>query len=79
MFNARKDEWAEHSKYSEIFKSIVLNLVSEDPAKRITIDDLFSFVAKYESPIKAKEQFIITHPPENLEIGVSVVRSKIHH
>lgn len=77
-WEARRDEWAEHPKYSEIFKSIVLNLVNEDPARRISIEDLFRFVAKYESSIKAKEQFIITHPPENLESNVSVVRSKVH-
>ncbi len=77
-FNAIKDKWASDEKYSEIFKSIVLNLVNEDPAKRITIEDLFKFVSKYESSIKNKEQFIITHPPENLESNVSLVRSKVH-
>ncbi len=67
----------DHPKYSEIFKSIVLNLVSEDPSKRITIEELYVFVAKYGSSIKSKEQFIITHPPENLETGVSIVRSRV--
>lgn len=76
-FNALKDKWTEHPKYSEIFKSIILNLVNENPAKRISVEDLYKFVAKYESSIKAKEQFIITHPPENLESGVSLVRSKV--
>lgn len=32
-----KEQWVDHPKYSEIFKSIVLNLVNEDPNKRITI------------------------------------------
>ncbi len=64
--NLRKDHWSEHSKYSEIFKSIILNLVDENPSKRITGDELYKFISKYESAIKAKEQFIITHPPENL-------------
>jgi serine/threonine protein kinase len=77
-FNVIKDKWASDEKYSEIFKSIVLNLVNEDPSKRITIEDLFKFVSKYESSIKNKEQFIITHPPENLESHVSLVRSKVH-
>jgi len=77
-FNGLTDKWTGHPKYSEIFKSIVLNLVNENPAKRISAEDLYKFVAKYESSIKAKEQFIITHPPENLESGVSLVRSKVH-
>jgi hypothetical protein len=38
---------------------------------------LYVFVAKYGSSIKSKEQFIITHPPENLETGVSIVRSRV--
>ncbi len=33
-----KGQWVDHPKYSEIFKSIVLNLVSEDPSKRISIE-----------------------------------------
>lgn len=77
-FNVIKDKWASDEIYSEIFKSIVLNLVNEDPAKRITAEDMFKFVSKYESSIKAKEQFIINHPPENLESNVSLVRSKVH-
>jgi len=41
----------------------VLNLVKEESPKRIGIEDLYWFLSKYESSIKAKEQFYITSPP----------------
>jgi hypothetical protein len=57
----------------------VLNLLSPDPQKRISIENLWKFLSKYQSFILAKEQFIVVNPPESLEVGVSIIRSKVRN
>lgn len=74
---AKTTEWLDHPNYTEIFKSIILSLLNPNPEKRISIEDLWTFLLKYKSSILSKEQFIVSNPPEPLETGVSIIRSKI--
>ena len=48
------NEWLDHPNYTEVLKSIVLNLMNPNPEKRITIEELWKFVGKYESSILSK-------------------------
>jgi len=75
--SANTIKWLEQKQYSEIFKSIVLNLLSPEPEKRISLEDLWKFLSKYQSSILAKEQFLVVNPPESLQLGVSIIRSKV--
>ena len=75
--SAKTVQWLEHPYYSEIFKSVVLNLVNPDAEKRISIEELWDFLSKYQTSILSKEQFLVMHPPESLLAGVSILRSKV--
>ena len=44
--------WLAQGKYSLIFKSIILNLVDVDPQKRLTNDELWSWISKYSDSIE---------------------------
>ena len=59
--------WVESERYSEIFKSIVLNLVETNPAERLTSSELWEFVSQYESHILEKKQFVIASAPAKVE------------
>ena len=70
VWKDKLNEWISHPRYSEIFKSIILNLVEKDPLKRIEIQALWTFISRYNVSINAKEPFIIVNPPDCLEKGI---------
>lgn len=46
-FRAKLKAWAASPKYSEIFKSIILNLVDLNPENRLTAEELHAWISKY--------------------------------
>ena len=50
-FHNKKAAWAAHPKYSEIFKSIILNMVHVDPEQRVTAEELYNFMFPYRDSI----------------------------
>lgn len=73
--NRKTIQWLEHPHYTEIFKSIILSMVNPIPEKRISTNELWTFLNQHEQNIIAKTPFVITNPPNLIENGVSVVRS----
>lgn len=63
----KKKTWGGSERYSDIFKSIVLNLVSVSPEQRLTLDELWNFMAPFESSILDKKQFVIPSAPAKVE------------
>lgn len=57
------NNWNFNGKYSTIFKSIVLNLVNENPEKRMSSEELWSWISKYKTSIEAREPFLIPSAP----------------
>lgn len=52
-------------------------MINTNPDKRIDNKELWGFVSRYESNIKARESFMVNNPPESVEAGVSAVRESI--
>ena len=77
-FRDKRKVWAENEKYSEIFKSIIWNLVELNPANRLTIDELWNFMLPYSSHILEKKQFVIQSAPKKVENSHTALRSKAY-
>ena len=73
----KTNQWLEQPQYSEIFKSIILNMCHPSPDKRMGLEELYGFLHQHEFNIVNKQQFLVTNPPARLEEGVSTVRSTI--
>ena len=73
----KTNQWLEKEQYSELFKSIVLNMSHPYPEKRMSLEELYGFLHQHEFNIVNKQQFLVTNPPNVLEEGVSTVRSTI--
>ena len=71
------NRWLETQHYSELFKSIVLNMSHPEPEKRMNQAEVWDFLKQHEFNIVNKQQFLVTNPPAKLEEGVSTVRSTI--
>lgn len=70
-------EWQQHPKYSDILKSVILNLVDLTPYRRIPLNTLWDFLSHHKNSILAREQFIITNPPQNIDkIAKSLIARK---
>lgn len=52
-------------------------MINPNPDKRIDNKELWGFVSRYESNIKARESFMVNNPPESIEAGVSAVRESV--
>ncbi len=46
-FRDKRRKWAECGRYSEIFRSIIWNLIELNPVDRLNIDELWSFIVPY--------------------------------
>ncbi len=66
-FNQKRLQWAEHPKYSGIFKAVILNLVDRNPGERLTVEELCEFVGKRSAAILNKEQFVLEQAPSKVE------------
>ena len=73
----KTNQWLEQPQYSEIFKSIILNMCHPSPDKRMDMEELYGFLHQHEFNIVNKQQFLVTNPPTRLEEGVSTIRSTI--
>ena len=63
----KTNEWLEKEQYSELFKSIVLNMSHPYPEKRMSLEELYGFLHQHEFNIVNKQQFLVTNPPNILE------------
>jgi serine/threonine protein kinase len=68
------NRWRNSKHYSEIFRSIVSNLVQLNPENRLSSEELWKWIVKYEASIKSKEKFLITSVPAQIEKEVSELR-----
>jgi hypothetical protein len=75
--NKKTVQWLDHPHYTEIFKSIVLSMVNPIPEKRITTEELWTFLHQHEHSILNRAPFVINNPPNLIESGVSVVRTSL--
>ena len=46
-FQSKRYQWANHPNYSELFKSIILNLINSNPENRMSLKELWSFLQSY--------------------------------
>lgn len=76
-FEQRIGAWRSSPRYSELFKSIVLNLLEENARKRLTSWEMWIWIEKYAKIIEAKEQFMIAKAPEKIEKQVDLLRSSL--
>lgn len=72
--NALINQWKSSTHYSEIFRSIIGNLVQFNPDNRLSADELYKWISKYEPNIKSKEKFLITSVPEKIEREINDLR-----
>jgi len=77
-FFDKKRIWGSSDRYSDIFKSIILNLVDANPVNRLTIDELWAFIHPYEASILEKKQFMIQGAPPKVENSFAALRSKVY-
>ena len=70
-------QWLDHPHYTEIFKSIVLSMVNPIPEKRISTEELWTFLHQHEHSILSRSAFVVNNPPNLIKSGVSVVRSSL--
>lgn len=68
------NKWRNSKHYSEVFRSIIANLVEFNPDDRLTLGELWGFISKYELNIKSKEKFLITSVPAKIEKEVNELR-----
>lgn len=66
------------SKYSDIFKAIILNLVSVSPSDRLTLEELWNFIQPFHEPILRKEQFMIPSAPQKVEMSLASYKNRMY-
>lgn len=76
LFQNKKQIWADSDRYSPIFKSIILNLVSTEAGERLTIDELWNFIYPFEADILDKRQFLIPSAPPKIERSFAALKSR---
>ncbi len=64
------DQWKSNSVYSEIFTAVVSNLCEFQPEKRLTDEELWGWICKYQVAIKNKEDFVIEEAPEKIDLEI---------
>lgn len=64
-------------KYSDIFKALVLNLVSISPSERLTVEELWQFIQPFQDPILRKEQFVIPAAPQKVEMSLASYKNRM--
>lgn len=74
-FRELRVQWANHERYSDIFKAIVLNLLDSNPGERLTETELWEFVSQHSASILEKKQFVITTVPKKIERAFASLRS----
>jgi serine/threonine protein kinase len=65
-FRDKRRAWAETARYSEIFRSIVLDLTAENPNDRLTFSELWEWVSEYQASILERKQFVIKNAPPKI-------------
>ena len=68
------NRWKNSKHYSEIFRSIVSNLVQFHQEERLSAEELWKWIVKYGPNIKSKEKFLITSVPLQIEKEVHELR-----
>ena len=53
---------------------MIANLVQFNPDNRISSEDLYKWISKYDANIKSKEKFLITSVPEKIEREINDLR-----
>lgn len=76
LFQNKKQIWADSDRYSPIFKSIILNLVSTEAGERLTLDELWNFISPFEGDILEKRQFVIPSAPAKIERSFAALKSR---
>lgn len=76
QFQNKKQIWADSDRYSDIFKSIVLNLVSAEAGNRLTIEELWNFISPFQNDILEKRQFVIPSAPPKIERAFNGLKSR---
>jgi hypothetical protein len=66
------------SKYSDIFKAIILNLVTINPSDRLTLEELWNFIQPFHEPILRKEQFMIPSAPQKVEMSLASYKNRMY-
>lgn len=76
MLTNKRRIWGDSDKYSDIFKSIILNLTASNPGERLTKDELWSFIQPYQDSILEKKQFVIAAAPAKIEQSFAALQAK---
>jgi hypothetical protein len=64
-------------EYSEVFRGIVLNLCSVLPARRMSLEELWSMMGKHEAKIAAKQPFVVDNAPDKLHAEIGALRDYV--